>query len=205
METSVIMKRSLFNKEISQNSKTGFFSATDLVKAGNMWRLQNDLDQFKFQSWATTKGAKEFIARLENEYGKVIITSRGKGSHTWVHPFIFLDIALSISPELKIEVYSWLYDELIKHRNSSGDSYKKMTGALYQNYGNKREFPFMIKDVANKIKKACRVSDWEHASEDQLKMRDKIHDNISLLCDVLRNNEKAVEIAILRATELKEK
>jgi hypothetical protein len=34
---------------------------------------------------------------------------------------------------LKIEVYSWLFDKLIKYRNNSGDSYKKMAGALFEN------------------------------------------------------------------------
>lgn len=205
MKTAVIMKRELFGKEICQNSKTGYFSATDLEKAGNLYRLQNGRDIFKIQSWKNTKGAKEFIARLSAEYGKVIITARGKGTHTWVHPYLFIDIALAISPDLKIEVYSWIFDELIKHRNSSGDSYKRMTGSLYNNSSNKRDFPFEVKDVARKIKTACNVSDignWEHASESQLKLREKIQDNISLLCDVLRDNTQAVKIAILKTIKI---
>jgi hypothetical protein len=41
METEVIMKRKLFDSEISQKSQSGFFSATDLVNAGNRWRTLN--------------------------------------------------------------------------------------------------------------------------------------------------------------------
>ena len=194
------MKRELFGMEISQDSKRGYFSATDLQRAGNLWRLQNGMDQFSINTFFNMKSTKEFIARIEHETGETArIASRGRGKHTWIHPYLFIDMALSISPKLKIEVYSWIMDELVKYRNSSGDSYKKMTGALYDNFGNKREFPFFIKDVARKIKTACHVDDWEHSTEEQLVLRDKIHDNISLLCDVLRDNEKAVNIAILKA------
>ena len=41
MVTEVIMKRELFGHEISQKSKSEFFSATDLSKAGNEWRRSN--------------------------------------------------------------------------------------------------------------------------------------------------------------------
>jgi len=39
MKTEVIMRRELFGQPISQQSKTEFFSATDLVYAENMWRV----------------------------------------------------------------------------------------------------------------------------------------------------------------------
>ena len=138
MKTNVIMKRELFGSVVSQNTKNNYFSATDLVKAGNKWRAINGLDLFNLKSWLYNKTTKEFIANLEYKYGKVKINSRGKGSHTWVHPLLFIDIALAISPKLKIEVYEWLFDELIKYRDESGDSYKQMCGYLYANSINKR-------------------------------------------------------------------
>ena len=199
METAVILKRQLFGRFVSQNSLTGFFSGTDLVKAGNAWRVTNGMEVFDFKAWKATKGVKEFIEHLEKELGPVISISRGRGHHTWVHPFVFIDMALAISPSLKIEVYSWIFDQLVKFRNTSGDSYKKMSGALYINQKNKSAFPHDIKEVALKIKKACHVEDWQHANEEQLELRNKIHENISLLCDVLRDNDQAVKVAILKA------
>lgn len=201
METAVIMKRKLFDREISQNSKTGFFSATDLVNAGNLWRLTNGKEMFKLATWKNSKATKEFTEDLEKQYGEVYKASRGKNGNTWVHPYLFIDIALAISPKLKIEVYSWIMDELVKHRNASGDSYKKMSGALYLNSKNKRDFPHDIQKIAKEIKLACHVKDWEHATEAQLKTRDKIHENISLLCDVLKDNDQAVKIAILKTVK----
>ena len=198
MKTEVVMKRKLFGQEISQKSKSEFFSATDLVRAGNKWRINNDYPLFNLNEWLRTKQVKEFIKSLETKYGKVKISAKSKNSHTWVHPYLFIDLALALNPNLKIEVYSWLFDHLIQYRNDSGDSYKKMCGALFINHTNKSTFVKYISDTANKIKKYCKVDDWQKATEIQLKLRDKIHENIALLCDVLRNNDQAVKLGIIK-------
>jgi hypothetical protein len=153
------------------------------------------MQPFNMKAWLQQKATKEFIAKLESQFGEILISGRGRGNHTWVHPFLFIDMALAISPTLKIEVYSWLYDHLLKYRNDSGDSYKKMSGALYSSYPNKRDFPQYITKVAEQIKYACNVSDWQEAGEDCLKRRDRIHESIALLCDVLPVDD-AVRIGI---------
>jgi hypothetical protein len=201
MKTEVIMKRELFGKQISQKSITGFFSATDLIKAGNLWRLQNDKPVFNFAQWQESKSTKEFISELEEKTKEKAIV-KTKGDHTWVHPFIFIDLALAMSPTLKIEVYSWIYDELLKYRNDSGDSYKKMAGALYLTISNKSNFKTEIAYVAQKIKEACKVDDWQNATEEQLKRRDKIHDAIFILSDVLRDVELLVITAIKKTENI---
>lgn len=201
METKVIMKRELFGEEISQNNLNSFFSATDLVRAGNKWRVSNGLPIFNLTTFLQTKEVKEFMNFLSQEYGEIKINSRGKYGTTWVHPFLFIEIALAISPKLKVEVYSWLYDSLIKYRNNSGDSYKKMCGALYITQTNKRTFADDIRQLANRIKVECGVSDWEHATEQQLALRDKIHDNISLLSDIIKDRETLYNVAIKKAKD----
>ena len=196
MKTSVEMKRPLFGIEISQKSGNEFFSATDLVKAGNKWRISNGLEPFKLANWLQTKGTKEFIAELQERYGKVKINSKGKGHHTWVHPLLFIDIALAISPKLKIETYEWLFDSLIKNRNLSGNSYKLMAGALYAHSRNKSAFYSDIRRFAGMIKLKIGAQDWQRATEKQLRLRDKAHESIALLAEVLRDNEQAVRIAL---------
>lgn len=195
------MKRELFGCEISQKSKSEFFSATDLVRAGNKWRYANGLCEFNLSQYLAARSTKEFMADLESKY-KIcpIIKGRGRTAQTWVHPLLFIDMALTISPKLKIEVYEWLFDSLMKYRNYSGDSYRKMCGALYCKYGNKAHFPGFISEVAEKIKNACQVNDWQLASEEQLRKRDKIHDNISLLADLVTNPEEAVRIALIKTS-----
>jgi hypothetical protein len=199
MKTVVLMKRDLFGMTISQNSKTEYFSSTDLLKAGNKWRAVNDLPLFNEKAWFKNKGTIEYIEEIEKRHGKAKIPARGRGQHTWIHPLLFIDLALSISPKLKIEAYSWMFDHLIKFRNDSGDSYKDMCGSLFAHAKNKVNFYIYIRDTAIKIKSACHVSDWNEADEHQLKLRDKIHNDIALLADVLNNNDEAVRIAILKA------
>jgi hypothetical protein len=202
MKTEVIMKRELFGDEISQKSQSEFFSASDLVRSGNKWRAINGLESFNLSVWLQSKNTKQFMEFLSKEYGEIKINSKGKNSHTWVHPFLFIKIALSINPELEIKVYKWLFDLLLTYRNNSGDSYKKMCGSLYDNSSSKTIFFKEISDIAKLIKTECNVSDWQKATEQQLKLRDRIHENISLLSDVLRDNNQAVRIGIQKAKEV---
>lgn len=201
MKTEVVMKRELFGHEIGQQSKTEFFSATDLVKAGNAWRKENGLNSFNMSSYLESKGTKEFMNELELKYGDVIVKGRGRSSQTWVHPLLFIDMALAISPKLKIEVYQWLKDALLAYRNDSGESFKKMTGALFLNATNKDTFGNSIKQLSFHIRKVCGLehSDWQHATEDQLALRDRIHENIYLLSTVLRDNGQAVNLGLKQA------
>lgn len=199
------MKRQLLGGTVSQNSKTEMLSATDLAKVGNKWRIMNDKDQFSMKSWLANKSTKEFIEELEEKYGKgnVKKSARGKGTHTWFHPLLFIDMALAISPKLKIETYEWMFDNLIKFRNEGGDSYKMMCGSLYVRSSNKTNYPKYISDVANKIKLACHVSDWQTATMKQLETRKKLHNDIALLADVLNNNDQAVRLAIINLKKAK--
>lgn len=196
MKTEVIMKRELFNAEIRQQSKTGFFSATDLVRVGNKWRISRDMATFNLSLFLKSKSTLIFIDELNYKYDIVITKSKGRNSTTWVHPLLFIDIALAINPKLKVEVYEWLFDNLIKFRNDSGDSYKEMSAAIWQRFQNKREFPKYIIRVANYIKKSCNVNDWNTATEEQLKLRDKMHYSIKTLTNVLTNTDEAVRLGV---------
>jgi hypothetical protein len=200
MKTEVAMKREIFGYEIRQKSKTEFFSATDLVNAGNHIRDEKKMSRFNLAAWLSQKSTQEFIEELKcNVADTIIIKGRGRSSSTWVHPYLLIDLAMSIDPKFKVAAIGWLHDKLLEYRNSSGDSYKKMTGAVYNTLSNKDDNRKVFQAIANNIKKACCVDDWQSATESQLKKRDKIHENISLLCDVLKNIDSAVDIAIDRA------
>lgn len=197
MKTEVIMKREIFGKEISQSSKTGFFNATDLKMAGDRWRINNNLGFFDLNQYLESKAAKEFIDEIEKKYSeKALIKGKGRGAVTWVHPLLFIDIALAISPKLKIEVYEWIFDNLIKFRNDSGDSYKAACGALYTRHSNYKTFPEFISKVATAIKDTLGVKDWQTATEKQLKQRDKAHLAIKLYSNVLTDVNQIVRLAL---------
>lgn len=201
MKTEVVMKRKTLGEIISQKSKSGFFSATELLLAGNKYRAMNGLKLVRLEGYFKNSANIEFMKELESKYGKIKTDGRGRGVHIWVHPLLFLDIALWIDPKMKIEVYEWLLDNLLLFRSDSGDSYKKMTGALYVHAKNKTMFNKNIQVVARRIKMECGVKDWNTASEKQLRMRDRIHEFISFACDMVKDANIAVEIGIKKAKE----
>lgn len=199
MKTQVLMKRQFFGHEISQQSKTGLFNASELVRICNMKRAEVGKSAFNFAQYLKNKTTIEFIEELQKNEPIVISKGKAKNSETYVHPLLFVDIALAIDAKLKVSVYGWLMDELLKYRNDSGDSYKKMCGALYERTTDKMRFHKHISELANRIKTEIGVEDWNKATEQQLKTRDKIHDNIYLLCSVLTDTKQAVRIGIEKA------
>jgi len=199
MKTEVNMERELFGMTIRQKSKTEMFSGTDLINAGNKWRRANGLKDFNMAVWLKGNGTTEFIEELENKYKtKAVSKGRGRSGGTWLHPLLFIDMALAISPKLKIETYEWLFDNLIKNRNSSGNSYKLMCGTLYVRHGDKKTFQKYVSDVARSIKLKCKVNNWNDATEAQLEKRDSIHKDIAWLADSMANNKEAVRMALIR-------
>lgn len=198
MKTEVILQRPFMGFEVSQKSKSGMFSATDLVRIGNIKRKELGLASFNLAQYLKQKNTLEFIEELQKSNAEVVKKGRGRLANTWVHPLLFIDIALAINPKFKVEVYQWLFDELIKYRNDSGESYKKMVGALYERSA-KKDFHQFIAKVATYIKDQCQVADWNKANEHQLRLRDKMHENIALLANVLKSPEQAVRLGVLNA------
>lgn len=208
MKTEVIMKRDLFGYEIRQKSKSEFYCLNDLINFANLYRLNNHLKAVTMQQYFNTQSSKEFVSELEKKYGVVKYSSKGRNATTWVHPLLFMDIALWINPELKVRVYEWFLNNLLKYRNDSGDSFKLMAGAIYENPNfNKSNFTTTIKKVCVKVAQACGVNPcnddkWQYATEKQLKLRDKIHEYIALTCDLVTNLDMAVDIGIKKAKEI---
>lgn len=208
MESKVILQRELLGGIIRQDSKSCYFSANDLVEVGSAWRRANGMSNFSLASFLQQKGTKEFIQFLEQEEGcKAIIASRGRNGTTWVHPYLFIEIALALSPELKVKTYKWLYDELVKYRNNSGDSFKKMCGAIQIRIANQKDLVSEIKSVCFRIRKECGVNEnmsdkeaWNKATEKQLELRDKIHEYIAQFSDIIQG-ENLYDIAIKKAKE----
>jgi hypothetical protein len=151
--------------------------------------------------WLNKKATQEFIHEVKKRFNvSPVRRGRGRVQKTWIHPLLFIDMALAMSPSLKIEVYDWLFDHLIRKRNDSGDSYRRMCGDLYTRFPSNKDFPRFIRKVATAIQERCGVEDddWQGATEEQLARRDKIHENISLLLDVMPNYRQAIRIALDR-------
>jgi len=159
MKTAVIMQRQDMNGlSIRQNSKTQFFNASDLIdayntKTGEGKRVQNYMDN------EATKRFMVALAQAENQNSSnesdlkngLIETKRGKNGGTWMHPYLFIDFAMWLSPEFKVTVIRWVYDNLIKLRNDAGDSFKEVNEALFDKYPSSP--PFSYSNEARMINK----------------------------------------------------
>lgn len=208
----ILTSRELMGITIRQRTKDGFFNITDLLKAGNVYRHYENLGHTNLKAYANTKTTQKFLKALkDNIGGEIWIKGKAgrkrrddKDSGVWVHPLVMIDFALWLNPQLKIENYEWIMDFLVKYRCSSGDSYKRMCGALFEYTTDKANFHKKIKDLALVIKRECGLGfadEWNNASETQLKKRDKIQDNIAGLCGVLKNPNEAIRLGILQTRQ----
>lgn len=100
----------LFGKDVITDNKTGLLNATELIKSITKLKIMVlEPPSLTISSYFRKTSTAEFIEELlkthnENE---IIVNT---GSECWVHPFIFIDIALSASTKLKYEVYNWIFN-----------------------------------------------------------------------------------------------
>lgn len=164
---------------IRQNSKNQFFNATDLIdsynnKSGESKRIQNYLDNDSTKRFIIALAEAETLnnsnsSDLENG---LIETKRGKNGGTWMHPYLFIDLAMWLSPEFKVTVIKWVYDNLIKIRNEAGDTFKEVNNALFDSKPNSAPYVYANEArMINKIVFGSQDSGQRNlATEDQLNL-----------------------------------
>ena len=206
LKTEVVMKREMLGLEIRQKHKTGFFSVSDIERVSNKHRVENGLSIQKATDYFRSPKSKEFISELIETVGDIQTGGKGRGNEKWVHPYLFIDIALWYSPSLKVKVYQWIYDNLTVFRDNSGESFKVMSKALIENCDLKGNASIYIPKVARAIYKAVGVSGndkWEKATESQLHLRDKIQQAITTASYFSKDIDKIIDIGIKSAMEEK--
>jgi hypothetical protein len=168
MKTNQVMIR---EDGFIQRTSDGYFNATALVKKWNDFNNnKKQLGQYQLLS-----STIEFINQLKKEgIEHPVITGRGKGekSGTWVHPKVFIDLAMWISVEFKSRVIDYVIDGLIKSRHDAGDYYNQMTAAILETYVNyyKIKPPAHIYiDEANMLKSLVVSKDRNNMNEQELK------------------------------------
>lgn len=207
MKTAVVMERELYGSVIRQNSKTQMFNGNDLLKVCNEARKMKGLSEKQMNNYMVNESTKELIETLciqENlSESDVLSKKRGKYGGTWMHPVVMIDFAMWLSPEIKVRILSWVLDGLINARDDSGNSFKQAMSSLSRNFSNEADRPNFYHAVSRQIAEACRVGNdkdkWQRANEEQLKLRDSIHEYITVLSDVTPNAGTCVSKAISKA------
>lgn len=200
MKTNQIMERSFLGGVIKQEHKTGYFCMNDFLEIANKYRRSVDRPLVRWDKYHKSEKTKEFIQQLirEEDTADVVRAGRGRGAKTWLHPLVFLDFAMWVSPEFKIKVYKWLYDNLLAFRDMGGDSYKQMASIIQNKHG-AGKVGMMIKETARKIKDTLGVLDWNRATEKQNKYREEIHSNIILLIEADIDLQIATAMSLRKA------
>ena len=189
MKTNQVMIREfplaeqIYNKStVRQRTKDSYFNATDLLKTYNS--LTGSKKQMN--SFLRSRETKEFSKVIENNEiadlkrqmahnRKAYVSNKKYG--TWMHPYLFIDFAMWISPEFKYKTIKWVHDNLIKFRVDSGDNYNKLKSAIadryFRLYEKKAPADIYIQ-VAKQIKQIVGIDKWNNASEKQLELRNRL-------------------------------
>jgi hypothetical protein len=220
MITNQNMQRNFNGNFISQRTKDSYFNATELLAIYN----QSAGTQKRFKDYWDNNSTKEFIKEVEKDvfyngdncphYKNTINSSditiipncyetkRGKGGSTWMHPYLFIDFSMWLSPNYKLQIIKWVYDNLIDFRNQAGDHYKEMCKALCDNYESlykeKPNYLIYIKEanflnnlVYNEIKGGKR----NVLSEKELNLMNQLQIlNTKLIEKELSTNERHVKL-----------
>lgn len=161
--------RNLYGVIIRQNTSDCMLSLTDLQEAYTRARVINNwADRGKYQDIINQKenaeriyyllkkqnfinsDFSEFMKSVEtNGMVKILkdckvykTTGRGDNKQTACNPYIWMLVAMELSPELYAEVVMWATDTLILNRIEAGNFYKELSAALYALEENKSEVNF---------------------------------------------------------------
>ena len=148
MKTSVIMQRDLNGFKIRQDSKNEFLNANDLLDLYN----ESNNTKKRIQDYLDNSATRATMAAIQSDIlnhansgdleNGVIKTKRGKNGGTWMHPYLFIDFGMWLSPKFKVTVLKWVYDNLIKFRNDCGNVFKQVNDALFDQKPNRAPFEY---------------------------------------------------------------
>jgi len=184
MKTSVIMHRDLNGVTIRQNHKTGYFNANDLLAlyngASNVQKRIEDYSKLKSsREFANQVLSEEFVNNEDSrelEMPSLVQSKRGKHGGTWMHPYVFMDFAMWLSPEFKLTCIKWIYDKLIAVRDDCGNGFKQVNDALFDK--NPQTPPFTYANEAKMINKLVfgrpDKDQRNSATEEQLELLAKL-------------------------------
>ena len=183
MKTSVIMRRFVGHSEVRQDSKTGMFNVNDLLTIYNAQAKK----QKRLDSYTRRKESKDLLEailkRLNRDHtnscyleSDVFKTSKwrvkSERGGTWMHPYMFIDFAMWLSPDFKVMCIEWIYDHLLELRNQVWDEYRELSSAI-----KKYIAPVNIEVYKDEAKMINKLVFWteqrdqrQTASSDQLKL-----------------------------------
>ena len=137
----------------------GYYNATSLFKLAinhGIKRKPGDLNQYK-----CSKSVREFIGQLKSEgIDHPMKTSPGRFGSTWMHPKLFIDFAMWISPQFKSRAIDIMMSGQVRSESSLGSYYWEMCSVIMDVYmvkRNRRPPATIYQTEANRIKQLLAI------------------------------------------------
>lgn len=148
MTTNQIMVRKMGQFDILQRTKDGFFNATYLAE---QWRKCNNHKDKRVEDYLSKLDTQVLIdeiikSEIESSMGDTsgksdyqpVSISRVKDSSfngrkkkiVYMNPYLFLDFAMWLNPEFKLQVLKFCSDRMLDFRNEAGDAYKRLSASV---------------------------------------------------------------------------
>lgn len=198
MKTNQVLEtrdRELCGRRVRQRTKDSFMSLNDILAVGKLYRLSNGLPDINFDKYLLTQNVKEFLDELENQIQTKPYLKGAKNRTGWVHPYFAIKILIHFNPRFEVSVYKWLFDYLIENRINSGDSYLRMCGALFKYSRDKTNFRKSMPIISNNIKNFFNVTNWNTCSNEILKERDRLQNDIADFCVMFKDAREGLVFA----------
>lgn len=215
MKSNIIMDspdRELFGIRIRQETKTGFLNLSDLQEAYTVARVLNGWKDKRIDDILSSKANTEriyyilkernlintefsaFIENCENtglvKYLKAIGFYKTTGARntktTWCDPYIWVLIAMELSPMLYARVVIWLGDKLILNRIEAGNFYKSLSKALgtFKANGENIDYKKLAKALNHKIFGRHETGMRNLATKEQLQKLYELESNLAFAIDM---------------------
>lgn len=144
MKTNQEMVRYIDSFSVVQRTSDGYFDGTELLRQWNNVEGNPRRQMSKFLESDNTSEFLKALAEDESHRAKMLIGEnqlliKVKGRNTkggktldkvWMNPLLFIKFAMWINPTFEVKVLRFVYDEMIKFRNLSGDAYPTMCKAV---------------------------------------------------------------------------
>lgn len=145
MKTEQVLTRKMGEFDVLQRISDSKFNATALL---DQWNKSIPKDSKKrIDKFLGLSQVKEFMSELEQQikvdkntpfdYQLVITTRKKLKNHNgsvknihWMHPYLFIKLAMWLNPRFEVTVIKFVYDQLVDHRHDAGDNYKEFSAAL---------------------------------------------------------------------------
>ena len=128
------MQVDFFGNSVRAETEGRLVSITDIVKAGNMWRVSKGLPLKTLQAVVESTGFNEFIKVVKNDMPKseVLFTvGQGNKKRTMAHVTIAIYVAEQMSPEFHYNVIkTFIEGKLLEFRELGGTEFKNLNAAI---------------------------------------------------------------------------